>query len=68
MKKNLESSKLDILSSDERANIIRPVYNPIDKKGSLKILKGSLAPEGAVVKIASIKSASFLGKARTTSS
>lgn len=65
MKKNLESMKPDILASNERTNIIRPVDDPIDKEGTLKILKGSLAPDGAVVKIASIKSVRFVGKART---
>ena len=65
MKKNLESMKPDILASNERTNIVRPVDDPIDKEGTLKILKGSLAPDRAVVKIASIKSTSFVGKART---
>jgi len=65
MKKNLESMKPDILAPNERTNIVRPVDDPIDKEGTLKILKGSLAPEGAVVKIASIKSVRFVGKART---
>jgi len=65
MKKNLESMKPDILAPNERTNIVRPVDDPIDKEGTLKILKGSLAPDGAVVKIASIKSTSFVGKART---
>ena len=65
MKKNLESMKPDILVSYERTNIVRPVDDPIDKEGTLKILKGSLAPDGAVVKIASIKSVRFVGNART---
>jgi dihydroxy-acid dehydratase len=66
MKQNLESTKPDnILSSDEKTKIIRSVDNPIEKEGTLKILKGSLAPDGAVVKIANIKSTSFVGKART---
>ena len=65
MKKNLESIKPDISASNERTNIVRPVDDPIDKEGTLKILKGSLAPDGAVVKIASIKSIRFVGEART---
>jgi len=44
--------------------VIRPVGNPISKEGTLKILRGSLAPDGAVVKIASIKNMRFKGKAR----
>lgn len=30
--------------------LIRPVENPVHKQGSIAVLKGSLAPEGAVVK------------------
>lgn len=45
-------------------NIVKPIDNPIHKEGTLKILKGSLAPEGAVVKIAGIKDMKFIGKAK----
>ena len=67
MKKNLESVKPDIMpTNDIKSKIIRPVDDPFDKEGTLKILKGSLAPDGAVIKIASIKSTTnFRGKART---
>ena len=65
MRENLESMKPHIVPSNEITKIIRPVDDPIDKEGTLKILKGSLAPDGAVVKIANIKSTSFVGKART---
>jgi dihydroxy-acid dehydratase len=67
MKKNLESVKPDIMPTNEiKSKIIRPVDDPIDKEGTLKILKGSLAPDGAVIKIASIKSTTnFRGKAKT---
>ena len=67
MKKNLESVKPDIMpTNDIKSKIIRPVDDPIDKEGTLKILKGSLAPDGAVIKIASIKSTTnFRGKAKT---
>src|ERR687887_1055333 len=65
MKENLESVKPNIAPSDEITKIVRSVDNPIDNEGTLKILKGSLAPDGAVVKIANIKSTSFVGKART---
>jgi dihydroxy-acid dehydratase len=67
MKKNLESVKPDIMpTNDLKSKIIRPVDDPFDKEGTLKILKGSLAPDGAVIKIASIKSTTnFRGKART---
>ena len=67
MKRNLESVKPDIMpTNDIKSKIIRPVDDPFDKEGTLKILKGSLAPDGAVIKIASIKSTTnFRGKART---
>lgn len=65
MKKSLELVKPDIVSPDEITKIIRPLDNPIDKVGALVILKGSLAPDGAVVKMASVKSTRFHGKART---
>ena len=67
MKKNLESVKPDIMpTNDIKSKIIRPVDDPFDKEGTLKILKGSLAPDGAVIKIASIKSTTnFRGKAKT---
>jgi len=44
--------------------VLKPVESPIHKTGTLKILKGSLAPEGAVVKIASVQNLRFEGKAK----
>ncbi|GMM31116.1 dihydroxy-acid dehydratase [Martiniozyma asiatica (nom. inval.)] len=44
--------------------IIRPVSNPIKPTGHLQILKGSLAPEGAVAKITGKEGTKFSGKAR----
>ncbi|MDI6600834.1 MAG: dihydroxy-acid dehydratase [Thermoanaerobacteraceae bacterium] len=34
----------------EREEVIRPIYSPIQSNGSIAILKGNLAPDGAVVK------------------
>jgi len=34
----------------EDEDIIRPVENPVHKEGGIAVLKGNLAPEGAVVK------------------
>ena len=66
MKKNLESSNfsINILSAAPDQKIVRSVDNPIHKEGTLKILRGSLAPDGAVMKIASINTTKFAGKAR----
>src|SRR5918911_1989718 len=51
-------------SETEDHNIVRQIENPIHVEGVLKILYGSLAPEGAVVKIAGIKDMRFSGKAK----
>ena len=58
---NLESFNLN---SNIDENILSPYENPIEKEGTIKILKGSLAPDGAVVKIAGMKLTKFVGKAK----
>lgn len=44
--------------------VIRPLSNPIKKNGGLVILKGNLAPEGGVLKIAGENRLTFTGPAR----
>jgi dihydroxy-acid dehydratase len=44
--------------------IIRPISNPIKKDSHLVILKGNLAPDGAVAKISGKEGEKFEGKAR----
>ena len=44
--------------------IVRSVDNPIHTVGTAVILKGSLAPEGAVIKTAGVEMTKFTGKAR----
>jgi dihydroxy-acid dehydratase len=44
--------------------IVRSVENPIHAVGTAVILKGSLAPEGAVIKTAGVDMTKFTGKAR----
>jgi dihydroxy-acid dehydratase len=61
MEQNLESFNLN---SNVDKNILSPYEKPIEKEGTIKILKGSLAPQGAVVKIAGVKLAKFVGKAK----
>jgi len=61
MEQNLESFNLNSNIDD---NILSPYENPIEKEGTIKILKGSLAPDGAVVKIAGMKLTKFVGKAK----
>ncbi|MDH6308550.1 dihydroxy-acid dehydratase [Dysgonomonas sp. PFB1-18] len=38
------------INNVSKADIIRPINDPIRKEGAIAILKGNLAPEGAVVK------------------
>ena len=49
---------------DPDGKIIRSLSNPIHKTGGLAILRGSLAPDGAVVKTAGFDLADFTGPAR----
>lgn len=50
------------LPSDQQ--IIRPLSNPIKESGHIRILRGNLAPEGAVAKITGKEGTSFTGRAR----
>ncbi|BCA54451.1 Dihydroxy-acid dehydratase [Nitrospira sp. KM1] len=44
--------------------VLRPLANPIKKTGGLVILKGNLAPEGSVVKVAGHSMLNFRGPAK----
>lgn len=48
----------------EGQSIVQPVSNPIKESGHIRILKGSLAPEGAVAKITGKEGLQFTGPAR----
>jgi dihydroxy-acid dehydratase len=61
MKENLESVKFNF---EIDSKVIRQLDNPIKHEGTLTVLKGSLAPEGAVMKLAGVQSKTFVGKAR----
>jgi dihydroxy-acid dehydratase len=54
----------DIAPPDPDGKIIHAMADPIHRTGGLLILRGSLAPEGAVVKSASFESAVLEGTAR----
>lgn len=60
MAENLEG----INPPDPDGKIIRAIGNPIHRTGGISILKGTLAPEGAVVKTAGFDLESFTGPAR----
>ena len=66
MKENLSRAKFT--HEGEAATIVKNIENPISMEGTLKILNGSLAPEGAVVKIANLKNMIFNGKAKVYNS
>lgn len=66
MKENLSGARFT--HEGEAATIVKNIENPISREGTLKILNGSLAPEGAVVKIANLKNMIFNGKAKVYNS
>ncbi len=61
LKENLNAFHFKVV---ENQKVIKPMESPIHKTGTLKILKGSLAPDGAVVKIASLQNLKFEGKVK----
>ena len=66
MKENLSSARF--AHEGKAATIVKDIEDPISREGTLKILNGSLAPEGAVVKIANLKNMIFNGKAKVYNS
>ena len=62
--KTMAENLADIAPPDVDGDIIRELSRPIHKTGGLTILKGSLAPEGAVVKSAGFDDDVFEGTAR----
>ena len=60
MRENLEGMEIAPLDGD----VIHQMSNPIHKTGGLTILRGSLAPDGAVVKSAGFDGDVFEGPAR----
>ncbi|HYY40981.1 MAG TPA: dihydroxy-acid dehydratase, partial [Nitrososphaera sp.] len=61
MKENLESNRLEYNLDNK---IVRSPDSPIKHEGTLTVLKGSLAPKGAIMKLAGIQSKKFVGRAR----
>ncbi len=56
---------LDIISIPPQNNdIVKPMSSPLHKAGTAVILHGSLAPDGAVVKMSGVKITKFAGKAK----
>ena len=55
---------LEEVTWDPTQKVIYPVSNPITPTGGVVGLKGSLAPDGAIVKVAGLASLKFRGPAR----
>jgi dihydroxy-acid dehydratase len=62
--KTLAENLADVTPYPAGQDIIRPFDRPIKKDSHLVILKGNLAPEGAVAKITGKEGLRFTGKAR----
>jgi len=59
MKENLNNV---VFNDDQK--VLRRYNNPISQDGGVVGLKGNLAPEGAIVKVAGLKKLQFTGKAK----
>ena len=62
--KTLAENLADVEDYPADQKIIRPMSNPIKKDSHLVILRGNLAPEGAVAKITGHEGLKFTGSAR----
>ncbi len=62
--KTMAENLANVADYPEDQKIIRPLSNPIKKDSHLVILRGNLAPEGAVAKITGHEGLIFTGKAR----
>ena len=63
------AENLSILPSLQKdQQVIRPFDNPLKSSGPLVVLKGNLAPEGAVAKMSGLKNLRFEGPARVYNS
>ncbi|MEZ7989793.1 MAG: dihydroxy-acid dehydratase [Nitrosopumilus sp.] len=60
IKENLDAIKLP----DKEQHVVRSIENPLHEVGTAVILKGSLAPEGAVIKTAGVEMTKFTGSAK----
>ena len=59
MKENLKKVKFN-----NKQKVMRKYNNPLSNDGGVVGLKGNLAPEGAIVKVAGLKKLQFTGRAR----
>ena len=59
MKENLKNVKFN-----SKQKVMRKYDNPLSKDGGVVGMKGNLAPEGSIVKVAGLKRLQFTGRAR----
>ena len=60
IKENLNAFKLP----EAEQHIVRSIENPLHEVGTAVVLKGTLAPEGAVIKTAGVEMTKFTGEAK----
>ena len=58
------AENLEKVKFNTEQDVVRPTSNPITATGGVVSLKGNLAPDGAIVKVAGLKSQRFVGPAR----
>ena len=62
--KTMAENLADLAPPDADGDVVHPVSKPIHAQGGIAILRGSLAPNGGVVKVAGIDTMVFDGAAR----
>lgn len=62
--KTIAETLADVPDAPANEDVIRTIPNAMYRKGHLAILKGNLAPEGAVAKITGLKNPAITGPAR----
>ncbi len=58
------AENLEKVAWNDEQDVVRPATDPISPTGGVVGLKGNLAPDGAIVKVAGMKSTYFRGPAR----
>ena len=58
------AENLEFVKFNKKQNVIRPYNNPLTPTGGVVGLKGNLAPEGAIVKVAGMENLKFQGTAK----
>ena len=64
LEKTIEENIKQYKISTTEQQIVREIENPLHGVGTAVILKGTLAPDGAVIKTAGVEMTKFTGKAR----